>query len=178
MKKTLKREQILELHGMIKMLIEKSPYGILDRRLVFALHKNFDNLKGEVEAIIEAQKPSEKYLVYQKEKEELGKRFSDKDEQGNPKTKLVEGMELFIIEEQKEKASQAMIELNTKYSEAINKRKEEIKQFEQVIQEDAEVELCLVSFKYFPEKYDPNDHIILKHIIKESDKEIEETLLS
>lgn len=97
---TIPRRQVPELLGAIEEVSAaiKDP----DFRLVYALHRSRASLQGEVEAITKAQRPSEGYLGYEKDREALCAEYSLL-ENGEPKLQLLpDGRQTYVMDPARE----------------------------------------------------------------------------
>ena len=164
MKEKMKRGKLVELNALLTNMKSQ------DKRFKFAIVRNLEYLEPEMKAIRETQKPSPRYEEYVQKRQQIGEEFVDRDEKGNPILALVEGVEIFQITEKKDEANSKVVELIKEYNDAIEEKKQDINQFNELMEEEIEVDVCKVSFEFLPEDADYN---ALKPIIKETPEEIE-----
>lgn len=175
MKLKLKRFELVELNRVLNEIINTTK-EIFDKRFVFAVYRNLEYFKPEIEAIKNTQKESERFREFQEKIEQIGEEYSEKDENGNPKIEIKNGVEVYVITNRKEEANRKLQELQVQYKDVIEEQKKNLEVFNQLMEEEVEVEICKVSFNYFPEKYSIDKHKVLKFIIKETPEEIENML--
>jgi hypothetical protein len=179
MKTKLSREQMFKLYGTVKNFMEKNNTDF-DKRFVYALYRNLDVLKGEVNSYLESEKPDKEYDEYQQLRRNILVKYSDKDESGNAiEIKLNNNMSQIQITnpDNKNNAVLEIENLNNKYKDVIEKRRKEIEQLDELMKEDIEIDVCKVSFKYFPDQCNVLDHDGLRFLIKETNEEIDQFLL-
>lgn len=170
MKEKMKRGEMVKLDILLREMKEI----VADKRFKFAVARNLEYFVPEMNAIQETQKESPEYEEYLDKRRKLGEEFVDRDENGKPKVQLVEGQEVFIITEKKDEANAKVVELVKEYAEVIEEKKKEISQFNELMEEEIEIDVCKISFEYLPEDA---DYIKLQSIIKETPEEIEEKYL-
>jgi hypothetical protein len=124
--------------------------GVYSREFRASLKRNKDNLKTEFEIISEELKSrDERYLEYEKKLAELLKKSIEYNADGSP-VQLAPGR-------YKLKADQAAIykfesdKLDNKYSEAIEKRKLEVKENEKWLDEEIEINIDPFNENSLPE---------------------------
>jgi hypothetical protein len=178
MKEKLKRRMVYEFFMVVNNFIKEKMKEDVDKRFSYAVHLNLENLESEIKAINEAKKPSAKYEEYQQKKTMIGEKYSDKDENGKPILVESMGNQIYKVEVNKEEATKEIIKLNEEYSETIKERQKGLKEFQELMEEEVEVDICKISFKYFPDKYNIFDHGIIKLMIKETKEEMEALLLA
>ena len=172
MKVTLKRGELVELNMMLREMSSKA--SNCDKRFKFAVVRNLEYFEPEMKAIQETQKPNPKFEEYQNKRMQIGEEFADKDEKGQPKKVMIEGNQVYEITEKKDEANAKVVELVKEYSDVIEEQKSAIEEFNTLMEEEVETDICKISFEYLPE--DAN-YAALKYIIKETPEEIEEKYL-
>lgn len=93
-------------------------------RFAYAVNKNINLLKPEVEAIEKSLVSDEKFDKYDKERIELAKKYAVKEENGNPKTKVSEqdpNQQEFVMEDLNG-FKNALRELQVTHKDAIEGR--------------------------------------------------------
>lgn len=117
-----------------------------DVRFSYFIAKNKVSIKSEIEALDEAQKPTETYLKYETERVELAKEFSDKDENGDPKVKNGQ----FIILGARDKFEDYIQKLKEAFKATISEREKQLKDYESLLDEDIETILTKIRFTQLP----------------------------
>lgn len=176
MKLTLKREELVALNVILMQISENKNKESYDKRFIFGVHRNLENFESEIKALQETQKEPERIQEFQEKMQKIGQECAEKDENGKAKLTPKNGAEVFVIVEKLTEAQERTIKLREEYKDVIEQQQENMNQFNELMKEDVETEICKISFNYFPDKYDINIHKILKHIIKETDEEIEAML--
>lgn len=172
MKEKMKRGDLVTLNVLLGESVRKSDK--YDKRFKFAIHRNLEYFKDEIKAMAETQKESPRFEEYQQKRNQVGMEYADKDENGNPVMQLVEGTNVYVVSERKEEANGKIAELIKEYHDAIEEHKEAMNQFNELMEEEIEIDVCKISFEYLPEDADYN---AFKWIIKETPEEIEEKYL-
>ena len=151
MKLKLKREMLVELNMVLEEIEKNQTEAILyDKRFIIGLYRNLEYLKPEIEAIKKTQKEPKRFQEFQDKIQRIGIESADKDEQGNPKLENKNGNNVYVITEKKEEANKRLIELRKEYQDVIIEQQNNMKQFEELMQEEIEFDICPISFKYFP----------------------------
>jgi len=172
----LKRSELVSLNMLLIDIVNNKDKEKYDKRFIFGVHRNIENFEPEINAIRETQKEPDGIQEFQDKLQQIGKECADRDEKGNPKL-IKRGInEVFDINEKQEEARERTEKLKEEYKEVVKQHQENIRQFNELMNEEIEIDVCKISFNYFPDKYDINDHMILKHLIKETDEEIEAML--
>lgn len=116
-------------------------------KFAYALQKNIRLMKQEIKHIFELIQPSEDYKLYDKEREELAKKYAEKDEKGEP---VVENEQYKI--KGKKKFDKELKELQEKYGKVYKDQEEK----EVIFQARLEQE-CTIPFHKIEEKNLPSD---------------------
>lgn len=175
MKLNLKRVELVSLNMVLNEIVQNDKESF-DKRFIFGVHRNIEYFKPEMESIKNTQKEPARFQEFQEKVQQIGLECSDKDEQGNPKIDKNGSNDVFVITEKREEANKQLMELQKEYLDVIEDQKKNIDVFNTLMEEEIEIDVCKVSFAYFPDKYDISKHNVLKHIIKETDQEIEAML--
>ena len=175
MKLNLKRSELVELNMDLDET-SKNDKEVFDKRFIYGVHRNLEYFKPEMESIRNTQKEPLRFQEFQNKIQQIGMESADKDEQGNPKLETKGSNQVFVITEKREEANRRLMELQNEYQDVIEEQKKNIEIFNQLMDESIEIDICPISFKYFPDRYNISKHNILKRIIKESDKELEAML--
>jgi transcriptional regulator of heat shock response len=104
-----------------------------------------------------------------RERFEILKKYSDKNEDGTPK---VVNDRIYISDENKEACQKEINELFEKNKEVLDKFDANSREFDKYIIEEIEVDLIKVSFKYIPDELEESVYLTLSVFIKETPEEI------
>lgn len=104
-----------------------------------------------------------------KERFEILKKYSDKNEDGTPK---VSNDRIYVSDENKEACQIEINELFEKNKVILDKFDENSKAFDKYILEEIDVDLIKVSFKHIPDELEESVFETLSVFIKESPEEI------
>ena len=110
----------------------------------YAVTRNLNALKGEVDAIQSALNPTEKFTEYDNKRVALAKEHSKKDEQGKP---LIEGNQ-YVVEDTFDVAFEALKE---EYKEEIDARQKQIEDYQALLDEEIEVDIFVLSQENLPD---------------------------
>lgn len=139
----MKKADLYSFHKGLEMAKFSHP------RITYAIQKN----KRKVESIIKDMemtiKVTEKLNEFIKEREELAKKYSEKDEQGNSTIKMVPGPDgkvqrIYVIQGQNDPESKyrkELAELEKKYDDEIREHTEKIRRYnEEFLNDESEFE--------------------------------------
>lgn len=140
----MKRETLVKLWKAIGSL-----EGLKhDVRFSYFLAKNKVALKAELDIMEEAQKPSEAYLEYEKQRIETAQGLADKDKNEQPKVHNGQ----YVIYDNRDKFEAEIKKLKTKFKTAIAAREKQIKEYEVLLKEPVELELSKIKFSHLPQQ--------------------------
>jgi len=140
----MKRRTILNMwHVMQKLEGLKH-----DIRFSYFLAKNKVALKPEIEALDEAQKPSETYIEFENKRIETAQKFADKDAAGNPK--IHNGQ--YVIFDSRDEFEAEIKKLKTKFKTAISDRETQLLEYSKMLNEDVEFTLTKIKFDQLPKQ--------------------------
>ena len=114
-------------------------------KLAYAVIRNLNILQPEIEAIQKSLEPQDDFNVYDKERMELAKKFSKKDEKGEPKTENNQ----FILEDVKG-FEKEIEQLAKKHKPALDAREKQVKEYNELLKEETKVELYKVKLADVP----------------------------
>lgn len=117
-------------------------------RWAYAVAKNLRTVGAETGLLRDLVPVStEQYTTFEEERVELCKRWAKKDEAGKP---VIAG-NTFMIDDQAAFDTD-LADLREKHSETIDKRAEQIREYEVLLQEPTDIELHLVDLVELPEQ--------------------------
>lgn len=139
------KSKLVELYSNLNKVKElkgvKFAYGII---------KNINLIKPEIEVLQKVMEPFADFIAYEKERIELAKKFAEKDKDGNPK---IEGNH-FVLADIK-KFEKDFLKLQKQCEPAIEKRKEQEKEYEKLLKENIEINLHKIKMADVPQDISP-----------------------
>lgn len=134
----IKRRQVLEIDAALGALAQQAK-GV---KLSYAIAKNRSALRSEIEAIQEADKPSEAFKAFEERRITTAKAHALKDEKGQPK---VQGT-AFILEDPIA-FEQTLSIIREQHKPAIEEREKQIKELNKLLDEYVDVSLYHVKLE-------------------------------
>lgn len=116
----------------------------------YAIARNVVIVKKEVEAIEESLKPFDEFVEYEKERIELAKKHSEKDEKGNPKIINENGREVFVMKD-KAKFDKVFEEFKIKHKVTLDKRQKQIDEYNEFLETESDIEFFKIELSDVPE---------------------------
>jgi len=170
MKTKLTRERIFQIWYVLTNL--KVPENeMLDKRFDYAKNRTLDSLTPEVTEIVKARKSGiPKYDEFDTKRKEILMKYASKDEQGNP---VINGNQFSINGENLEEANKSLNELTETYKEALDERQKEIDIYNEIINEEIDIDITQLSFNALPNFVKEEFTKVIRPMIKETDEEIE-----
>lgn len=145
------------LHSLAKLSGVKFSYGVT---------KNINILKPEVEALEKAMEGTEKYKAYDLARQEIAKKYSKKDEDGNPVIKEQEERRTYVIEDRKS-FNKEIESLQVEYKEVLEERKAQEIENEALMQTETDIELYKIKMSDVPEEISVQQMAAIYQIIEE-----------
>jgi hypothetical protein len=133
-----------------------SVLGLRGVKFSFAVAKNLRKINKEIKDIKEALAPDEDYLLYDKERAGLAKKFAKKDEQGVEMKEAVPelGGERYIVENQSA-FEDAINGLKEVHAEAVAVQDLKIEKYKDSLLEEIDFEIHKISMDEVPENITP-----------------------
>lgn len=141
----LKKNDLFDLFKNLKKLSNLK--GV---KFSYAIAKNVVIVEREISAIDESLKPSEDFVKYEKERIELAKEYSEKDEKGNPKTTTKNKKEVFVMKD-KTKFDKAFKKFQGTYKIVLDKRQKQVDEYLAFLDTDSDIELFKIKLSDVPE---------------------------
>jgi Skp family chaperone for outer membrane proteins len=116
-------------------------------KFAYAVARNLNIIKGEVEAIRKSFQPSEEIIEFERERVELNEKYAEKDKDGKP---LVENNKYKGLEGNKEWKKKSE-ELNKKYEKVIKEYQKQQEEYIKSLEEEIDIELYRISLKDVPD---------------------------
>ena len=131
-------------------------------KLSYLIAKNKRLIKDEVDALVEAQNPSDEFRKYDEARVTLNKEMATKDEKGKPV--FVNGE--FIFEDYV-KWEKKIDELKVKFSDVIKNREEQVNGYKKLLEEEFSFTPIKINMSQFPDDIiDGNDMEIILDFIE------------
>ena len=123
----------------------------------YFLAKNRRRLQPEIEALEEIIKTPLKYQEYDTERAKTARSFADTDSEGNP----IINQSNYVITEKLTEFNEALNKLKEKYKEHIDARQRQIKEYDEMLEEEIEFDGYKITLSELPEKIDAESIEIL-----------------
>lgn len=136
--------------------------GLKGVKFSYAVAKNINILKGEVESLEKSITPSEEFSEYDKKRIELAKKYAELDESGELKSK-----DFKIIFTDEAGFKKALAPLLEEYKDALAKRDEQMKEYAELLKEESDVQLHKLKIEDVPEDISTEQMYVLYPIIEE-----------
>lgn len=133
----------------------------------YAISKNLNLLKPEIEAIEKTLELPEKFKEFDQARVALAERYAEKDEKGEAKKEKSEnGSEQFVMEDTK-KFDKEFEVLKKEYKEVIELREKQIEEYTKLLTEESEVILHKVKLDDVPSEITTKQMAGIYEIISE-----------
>ena len=143
----MKKSGILSLYRSLNQLGALS--GV---KFSYAIAKNINNIKNEVESIDKALEPDEKFQEFEKERVVLLEKYAEKDDNGKPKKEMSEnGSEQYVMGEGLKKFEKEFDILKKTHKEAVDARDKQIEDYNKLLETDSDVTLHKLKMEDIPE---------------------------
>ena len=143
----IKKSEVLKLSGVFDSF-KKEKIGT---KFSYFITKNKLSIKDEFEALKEIVVPSEKYQQFDRERAELAKAMSDKDNDGKP---IIINDSYQIIKNQT-KFNELISAIKEKYAEDIREFEKQITEYKDILKETISFEPYAIKLDYLPDTIDP-----------------------
>lgn len=144
----MKKSDILLLNHALS---QPSLLKLTGAKFAYAVARNLQIIKPEVEALQKAQEPSEEFTKYDTARAELAKKHAEKDEKGEPKTKIDPATmrSSYVVEDMKA-LEEEVSKLKEEHKEAIEARETQVKEYNTMLEEEVSVELHKLNINELP----------------------------
>jgi hypothetical protein len=119
-------------------------------KFAYAVARNLAKIKTEIESIQKAFEAPEAYIEYDKARAELAKTNAVKDEKGNPRIEIEMGQQKYVIADQA-KFDKELEELRAKHQPAVEARDRQVKEFEELLKGEVEIDLYTINPVLLPD---------------------------
>jgi len=144
--KLIKRD-LLRLNNAISA-IEGRKFSV---RFSYLLAKNKIQLKDEISALNELKMASDDFKEYDSERAKLALKHADRNPDGSPK---IDNQE-FLITIKAGAFQEAIAKLKEDFEEAIIERNEQLKDFEEILNEETTYDGATIDYKDIPDDIEP-----------------------
>jgi len=156
----MKKQDVLQLFNGLQAVS-----NLPGAKWSYAVARNITKLKPEVEALQKAYSADKDFVEFENKRIELAQKHAVK-EKGNPKKIKIGNNEEYIIAD-KDKFNKELTPIQKKYKKAIDERKKQIDDFNDILKEEIEIDLYMVSSEYIPEGITPAQLSNIMPIIEE-----------
>jgi len=143
----LKKRDLLRLNNAIAA-IEGRSYS---RKFGYFIAKTKLEIKDEVLIMQEFKAPSESFKAYDTKRSELARDHADRNSDGSPKIQNQE----FLITVKMDQFQEALANLKEEYKEVIEEREQQIKEFEEILDEETKFDGTKIDLKDIPDDIEP-----------------------
>jgi len=132
-------------------------------KFAWALMRTKKKLKALVDSMNELRQPSEEIQEYEKKRIALCEEYSEKDEDGKP---VIENQNYKILEGKREALDEEIKKLRDENKEAFDAQEAKMKELDELMEEEADVEVYKVKEQYLPDTISVGDLQILEPMIE------------
>ncbi len=156
----MKNKDIVQLYNNLKEL------GNLEGvKFAYFVVKNMKILQSEIAVFEDIIKPSEKYVEYEQKRLDICKKYAEKDENGNCKIEN----DKFVGCENNEEFNKEIQQLNNEYAEVILKRNQQLKEIEQILEEENNnIKLMKIKVEDIPKNITVKQMMVINDLIDEN----------
>lgn len=139
----VKKRDLLSLWNILERL-----KIVKEKRISYFIAKNRLEIKNEIEALQEAQMPSELFKLYDEKRAALAERMADRVE-GTTTPMTKDGQ--YIITHNRDDFDEELTELKDKFKKAIDERKTQIEIFNELLEEETEFKGYSITLENLPD---------------------------
>jgi len=140
--------------------------GLKGAKWAYAVAKNINNLKSEIEALQKSIAPSKEFSEYNNKRLALAQKHAIKKE-GKPQTVKIGNTEEYLIKD-KNKFNKELKPLQKEYKKALDERDKQMKDFEEILKEEIKIDLYMVDSDNIPEEITPAQVTAVMPVIREN----------
>lgn len=130
----MKKSEALVLYRNLNQL-----GGLTGVRFSYAIAKNVNLLKGEIESLDKAMEPAKEFMEFEKERVELVEKYAEKDENGKPKKEVApNGSQQYVMNTGEKKFQKEFDELKKKHKDAVEAREKQIEEYTKLLSTDSD----------------------------------------
>lgn len=157
------KKEALNLYKALGMLAD-----LKGAKFAYAISKNVSLLEVEMKALNKSLEPKKKFIEYDNERVELAKKLAKKGEKGEPLKKIEEGVEKYDMADEAQ-WDKEFAELQEKYKEPIDERKEQLKEYEKMLEEKSEVKIHKIKLSEIPQEISVEQMNGIKLLVEENE---------
>ena len=143
----LKKRDLMRLNNAISA-IEGRKFSV---RFSYFLAKNKIQLKDEISTLDQLRMPSGEFKEYDNERAKLALKYADRNNDGSPK---IDNQE-FLITIKAGPFQEAVSKLKEDFEEVIKERNEQLKDFEEILEEETTYDGATIDYKDIPDDIEP-----------------------
>lgn len=119
------------------------------KELTYAISYTKRSIQNEATALLDAMTPSDSYVKYETQRNEIVTKYAKKNDDGSTMTSM-NGAGVIIEPINLPKVKTELDALNTEYADIIKQRDEDVKSFKNILNETIEIEVETVSWGSIP----------------------------
>lgn len=146
--------------------IEGIAFVDFNRKFSYCIVRNKMKIKDEINALAEAQKPSEEFVNYENNRLGLCEQFCERQEDGKP---MYSNKNYVFSAENKSILDSKMDVLTKENEDVINTHNEQMKQIVSILEEEIDVDFYQISIDDFPDTITPDALETLSCLVKEEE---------
>ena len=144
----MKKSEVLILYKTLNKL--GSLTGV---KFTYAVAKNLNILKNEIESLDKSMEPSEKFADYEKARIALVELHAEKDDKGKAKIETSEnGAQQYVIDPENKMFKKAFDALKVKHKDAVSAREKQVEEYTKLLASDSDVTLYKVKLDDVPKE--------------------------
>ena len=122
-------------------------------KFTYAVARNLNILKNEIESLDKSMEPSEKFQEFDKARIALVELHAEKDKQGKAKMEIAQnGAQQYVIDPENKMFKKAFDTLKEKHKEAVDARDKQIEEYTKLLTTDSDVVLFKVKLEDVPKE--------------------------
>jgi len=183
----MKKVDVLELNKVLnelsqmkydpEMYPDKNARTLLWQKFVYAISKNMNLIKSDIDSIEKALSPSDELKKYIQEQNAIKIQYAEKDKNGQPiVVDTSENIRTLVFKDQKTKleCEYALKKLDDQYKDVIETNKKQIEASKEFLEEDCDVSLYKMSFSWLPATLIAAHMRVLMFVIAETETDIDD----
>lgn len=160
MHQIIKKKELLNIWNILHQFPTSDLYH---PKFVYGISKNKKRMQSEIESLQELFKDEPTYIEYDRERVRMCQSMCDKDDKNAP----IIINNSYQITEKKSEFNDAMDKLKEKYKDAIEKNEAKVKEIENILDEDIEIDFYLIDIGYFPNGISIDHMDYLSYLVNE-----------
>ena len=139
----LKKSELLALYDALESIKEK-----FNKNFTYSVASTKRSIKAEAESLMVGMEPSDAYSAYEKERNDLIKKYAAKDSDGKIITK---NGGVRLDDEFVDECRNCIIEIEDKYKEVLDQREIDYVNFEKVLDEYIGIDVETIEWEFVPD---------------------------